>query len=103
MIIIDEAQHLTVRALNHIRCLADESGIGICLIGNEDVYSKLKGTGKADFAQLFSRIGMREPVSINNIKREDVQRVFQDADLPDDAVDLSLIHIWTPSQGCGES
>lgn len=88
VIIIDEAQHLTVRALNHIRCLADESGIGICLIGNEDVYSKLKGTGKADFSQLFSRIGMREPVSINNIKREDVQRVFQDADLPDDAVDI---------------
>lgn len=88
VIIIDEAQHLTVRALNHIRCLADEAEIGVCLIGNEEVYSKMKGSGKADFAQLFSRIGMREPVSIHNIKKEDVRKVFQDADLPEDAVDI---------------
>ncbi|MDD3415511.1 MAG: AAA family ATPase [Lachnospiraceae bacterium] len=88
VILIDEAQHLTVKALNHIRCLADESGIGICLIGNEDVYSKLKGTGKADFAQLFSRIGMREPVSIQNIKKDDIRNVFRNADLQEDAIDI---------------
>lgn len=88
VIIIDEAQHLTVRALNHIRCLADEAEIGICLIGNEEVYSKLKGSGKADFAQLFSRIGMREPVGVNTITRDDVQRVFQAAELQKDAVDI---------------
>jgi len=88
IIIIDEAQHLTVRALNHIRCLADEAEIGVCLIGNEEVYSKLKGTGKADFAQLFSRIGMREPVSIHNITKDDVKKVFQDAELADEAVNI---------------
>lgn len=88
VIIIDEAQHLTVKALNHIRCLADEAEIGVCLIGNEEVYSKLKGTGKADFAQLFSRIGMREPVSIHNITREDVKRVFQDGDIGEEAVNI---------------
>lgn len=88
VIIIDEAQHLTVRALNHIRCLADEAEIGVCLIGNEEVYSKLKGTGKADFAQLFSRIGMREPVSIHNITKDDVKKVFQDAELADEAVNI---------------
>lgn len=88
VILIDEAQHLTVRALNHIRCLADEAGIGICLIGNEEVYSKLKGSGKADFAQLFSRIGMRAPVSVNNITRDDVSRVFADAGLEEQALDI---------------
>ncbi len=88
VILIDEAQHLTVRALNHIRCLADEAEIGVCLIGNEEVYSKLKGSGKADFAQLFSRIGMREPVSIQNITKDDVRNVFKDADLDEEAVDI---------------
>lgn len=88
VIIIDEAQHLTVRALNHIRCLSDEAEIGVCLIGNEEVYSKLKGSGKADFAQLFSRIGMREPVSIHDIKKEDVQKVFRVAELAEDAIDI---------------
>lgn len=88
VIIIDEAQHLTVKALNHIRCLADEAEIGVCLIGNEEVYSKLKGSGKADFAQLFSRIGMREPVSIHNITKDDVKRVFQDGDIGEEAVNI---------------
>ena len=83
VIIIDEAQHLTVRALDHIRCLADEA-----VVGNEEVYSRLKGSGKADFAQLFSRIGMREPVSVSTITRDDVQRVFQGAGLQKDAVDI---------------
>lgn len=88
VIIIDEAQHLTVRALNHIRCLADEAEIGVCLIGNEEVYSKLKGSGKADFAQLFSRIGMREPVSIHSITKDDVANVFGDAQLSEDALNI---------------
>lgn len=88
VILIDEAQHLTVRALNHIRCLADEAEVGVCLIGNEEVYSKLKGSGKADFAQLFSRIGMREPVSVHNITKADVGKVFGAAQLKADALDI---------------
>lgn len=76
VLVIDEAQHLTVRALNHLRCIADESGVGICFIGNDEVYTKMKGTGRADFAQLFSRIGMRKQVLVSNITKHDVQDVF---------------------------
>ena len=68
VLIVDEAQHLTVRALNHLRCISDESGVGIALVGNEEVYSKLRGSGKADFAQLFSRIGMRKQVQTRDRK-----------------------------------
>lgn len=76
VLVIDEAQHLTVRALNHLRCISDESGVGICMIGNDEVYTKMKGSGRADFAQLFSRIGMRKQVLVANITKEDVQAVF---------------------------
>lgn len=82
VIIIDEAQHLTVRTLNHIRCLADESGIGVALIGNDEVYTKMKGSGRADFAQLFSRIGMRKQVLTSTNSRDDVKNVF--CSVPDD-------------------
>lgn len=88
VLVIDEAQHLTVRALNHLRCLSDESGIGIALIGNEEVYSKLRGTGRADFAQLFSRIGMRKQVLTSNVTVEDVRAVFAPYGIPEDAVEL---------------
>lgn len=76
VLIVDEAQHLTVRALNHLRCLSDESGIGVALVGNEEVYSKLRGSGKADFAQLFSRVGMRKQVQTRDISIADIESIF---------------------------
>jgi DNA transposition AAA+ family ATPase len=60
LIIVDEAQFLDVRSLDQLRSIYDRHGIGIALMGNEDVYSRLTGEGKkSTFAQLFSRIGMR--------------------------------------------
>lgn len=60
LIIIDEAQHLDTMAVDQLRVLHDKYQIGIVLMGNELVYSKLEGEGrKAGFAQLFSRIGHR--------------------------------------------
>lgn len=88
VLVIDEAQHLTVRTLNHLRCISDESGVGIALIGNDEVYTKMKGHGRADFAQLFSRIGMRKNVLTTNITRDDVKAVFGRYDVDDNALDV---------------
>lgn len=88
VLIVDEAQHLTVRALNHLRCMSDESGVGIALVGNEEVYSKLRGSGKADFAQLFSRVGMRKQVQTRDIKMEDIKSIFGKYELDDGVLKL---------------
>lgn len=88
VLVVDEAQHLTVRALNHLRCISDESGIGIALIGNEEVYSKLRGSGRADFAQLFSRIGMRKQVLTSSVTMEDIRAIFSPYGLAEDAMEL---------------
>lgn len=88
VLVIDEAQHLTVRTLNHLRCISDESGVGIAFIGNDEVYTKMKGHGRADFAQLFSRIGMRKNVLTTNITRDDVKAVFGRYDVDDNALDV---------------
>ncbi len=88
VLVIDEAQHLTVRTLNHLRCISDESGVGICFIGNEEIYTRMKGSGRADFAQLFSRIGMRRPVSTTDITRADVLAVFGGYAMEEDALDV---------------
>ncbi len=64
LLIIDEAQHLDADALDGIRYFHDdqekEEGIGIAYLGNQEVYSRIsrKG-GRAAFAQLHSRVGMR--------------------------------------------
>ncbi len=55
VLIIDEAQHLTVRVINHLRCMSDESGIGIAFIGNDEIYLKMRGSGQASYAQLLQQ------------------------------------------------
>lgn len=60
LIIIDEAQHLSIKALEEIRSWHDETGVGIALMGNEVVQQQLDGvTRAATFAQMFSRISPR--------------------------------------------
>lgn len=98
VIIIDEAQHLTVRTLNHLRCMADESGVGITLVGNDEVYTKLKGSGRADFAQLFSRIGMRKQVMTNTLSKEDIRAVFSAVGNDEESQDI-LFKISRTSYG----
>lgn len=41
LIIIDEADHLTLNALQAIRNLNDEAGVGIALAGNEKLYMQM--------------------------------------------------------------
>lgn len=60
LIIIDEAQHLAIAALDQLRAIHDRTGVGVVMVGNDQVYARLEGGGrKAQFAQLFSRVGMR--------------------------------------------
>jgi DNA transposition AAA+ family ATPase len=60
LLVIDEAQHLVPAALDELRALHDNWGLGIALVGNETVYSRLEGQGRvASLAQLYSRVGMR--------------------------------------------
>lgn len=72
LMIIDEADHLPYQALEEIRILQEESGIGFVLIGNDKVYTRMRGaTHQAhEFARLWSRISKH--VSIQKCKKNDV-------------------------------
>jgi DNA transposition AAA+ family ATPase len=60
LVIVDEAQHLTTVAIDQLRTLHDKAEIGVALVGNETVLSRIEGAGRSsEFAQLFSRVGMR--------------------------------------------
>lgn len=82
VLIFDEAQHLKLSALEQIRTLADPNsitgskGVGIVLIGNTEVYSKMKGKQEAQFAQLFSRVRMSRYYSTSNVTDSDVEQLF---------------------------
>ena len=60
LLIIDEAQHASVKTIEEIRSWNDQVGVGIALFGNAGLLQTLEGGSRqASFAQLFSRIGLR--------------------------------------------
>lgn len=61
LLIVDEAQHLDIKALDQIRHFHDVVGIGVAYLGNDAIYTRINGRGRqADFlGPLASRVGMR--------------------------------------------
>lgn len=90
VLIIDEAQHLTVRVINHLRCMSDESGIGIAFIGNDEIYLKMRGSGQASYAQLYSRIAYKEHITTNSITEKDISLLFEENHLDKEVLALLL-------------
>lgn len=64
LLIVDEAQHLDIKALDQIRHFHDVCGIGVAYLGNEEINTRINGRGRqAPFlGPLRSRVGMRLPV-----------------------------------------
>ncbi|MDE2595980.1 MAG: AAA family ATPase [Sphingomonadales bacterium] len=60
LLIIDEAQHLSQKAIEEIRSWHDAVGLGIALLGNISVMQRLEGGSRSDaFAQLYSRVSLK--------------------------------------------
>lgn len=58
LLIIDEAQELTDKALNELRGWHDQTKVGIALMGNENVVGQIDGR-KSALAQISSRFSIR--------------------------------------------
>jgi DNA transposition AAA+ family ATPase len=59
LVIIDEAQELSEKALDEVRSWHDETGVGIALVGDERVIGRLGGLRRRELARLHSRVSMR--------------------------------------------
>lgn len=60
LLILDEAQNLEDEAVNQVRYFLDVYGVGLALVGNEELYGRFGGRSpKPAYAQLHRRIGLR--------------------------------------------
>lgn len=67
LLIVDEAQHLSIQALDQVRSLHDATLTGVALVGNEFVYTRMTGGTRAPYLdRLFSRIGKRVALRLPN-------------------------------------
>lgn len=90
LIIIDEADHLTFSALQALRNLNDESGVGVLLSGNDKIYNQMVcGAKCGEFDQLRTRIFARPKVS-NDYTIEEIQGVFPNVDIPSTKILLEV-------------
>jgi DNA transposition AAA+ family ATPase len=80
LIIIDEADHLSMDALQAIRNLNDKAKVGIVLSGNNKLYIQMvAGSRGGEYDQIRTRIITRVKVS-NNYSVEEIQAIFPDID-----------------------
>ncbi|MGR6980842.1 AAA family ATPase [Testudinibacter sp. P27/CKL/0425] len=91
LMIIDEADHLPYAALEEIRILQEETGIGFVLIGNDKVYNRLRGgiNQAHEFARLWSRVSKK--TSIQKCKKADVTAIAKAWGLDIDDKDLMAV------------
>lgn len=76
LLIIDEAQHLGVQALDEVRSIHDACLIGVALVGNEAVYNRMTGGNRAPYLdRLFSRIGKR--VALKGSSDADIDAILR--------------------------
>lgn len=79
LIIIDEADHLTLQALQAVRNLNDQAKTGIILSGNDKIYRQmLTGQKGREFDQIRTRIIVRKRVE-NNYTVDEMQHIFPGA------------------------
>jgi DNA transposition AAA+ family ATPase len=83
LLVYDEAQHLTDKALEGVRAIHDavndgldndDVGVGVALVGNTVLYTRLRGQKRAhDFAQVTRRIG--KYVRLDGPTNADIQAI----------------------------
>ncbi len=57
LLVINEAQHLDLLSFEEIRAWHDETGVGICLMGNAELLARIESGRQSDgFARLNSRL-----------------------------------------------
>jgi DNA transposition AAA+ family ATPase len=75
LLIVDEAQCLSDAALDQLRAIHDAAGVGMALIGNRDLYSRLSmGESAVTLDAVRYRIGKR--LSLANASADDVGAIL---------------------------
>ncbi len=99
LLIIDEAETLTPKALHYLRRIRDKAGVGIVLAGTEGLNALIKPE-HGEFDQIRSRVNFW-PKCAQGIKREDADAIISTAFADLGELDDSIAdRLW---QYCGGS
>lgn len=101
LLVLDEAENVSDKALHYLRRLRDKCGIGVVLAGREELYGKITPpvhAASGEFDQIHSRAGFMPPV-IRRITDADMDALVQAFfDEPIDDAVLARFRHW--GKGC---
>ena len=90
VIIIDEAQHLSIKTLEAIRALFDvQENIGVCLVGNRGIFETIKKSS-VTYAQIRNRMKLFSLRFTEDIQSDDIKLLFPAIARDKDAIELLL-------------
>jgi len=87
LIIIDEAQHLTIKTVDCLRALNDKAYVSIVFSGNPKILKRMYGRMEEDYDQVHSRIGYLCSLT-NRHGIEDIMNLYDDFDISDNCFQL---------------
>lgn len=75
LLIVDEAQKLTYKAVETLRAIYDKGGFGLVLLGNEILWRTFTaGRTRSEYDQLVSRVGIKRVIQ-PGLEHDDVARI----------------------------
>ncbi len=82
MIIIDEAQQLTIKAIDELRSLNDdtETKTAIVLVGNHPLYEKINKEEDDELVLLKNRMSVPLEITSKMVTKEDIEKIFTTKD-----------------------
>lgn len=100
LIVIDDASCLTVKALESLRYLYDQAGVGIVLMGVRSLMERIflaKGRMAEDLEQLYSRVDLQKYLP-GSAERKDLESVARAHGVDDKTLELVLPHVQRPRE-----
>lgn len=95
LIIVDEAQHCSLRMIDNFRSFTDEfdgtkKTLGMVFIGNKTTADKFGGSQDSELGQISSRAIINTSYGVEDVALEDVSRLFPD--IAGDAASVEFMH-----------
>ncbi|MFZ5988411.1 MAG: AAA family ATPase [Bacillota bacterium] len=98
LIIIDDAQHLTLKAMDIMRVIHEHAKIGIAFCGNQHVYDRMLGREATQYAQLYSRIGIKKYIQAA-VSMDDVKDILKAININVNKDCITFLHKLANSRG----
>lgn len=82
MVIVDEAQLLTIKAIDELRSLNDdpETKTAVVLVGNHPLYEKINKEDNEELVLLKNRMSVPMEITSKQVTKEDIEKIFTTKD-----------------------